>query len=355
MGTIYVLWIWMSTLSLVPFDSHKFASSHSSLAPADEVKIEVPFIVQLMNACQRHLNDTGPIRSVVSVCLSLWLSRPDNSPINPSHPPLSMFIAHTRNTIEAYIAGHGNNSSDLFRVLGVVQTITTILKTSTMAREDLLTHILPLWEPLLQVSQQSTNDILLQKLMVKWWTRISCTLLPPRLASWRYQRGKRYLFQSPQSDDAHHINTTISNADTTEGHDNILEDLEIVPDEVEYAMGRIIDALSNASTIVRWSAAKGVGRITERLPSLCADDILDTILFLFQDTDNNDRCWHGACLALAELARRGLLLPQRLHEVIPFLIQAVHYDRRRGSINVGAHVRDALQTDGLIRRSRLHL
>jgi hypothetical protein len=118
------------------------------------------------------------------------------------------------------------------------------------------------------------------------------------------------------------------------------EDVVLVPDEVEYAMGQIITALSHSSTVVRWSAAKGVGRITERLPSLCADDVLDAILWLFHDT-YNDRCWHGACLALAELARRGLLLPQRLHEVIPFLIQAVHYDRRRGSVHVGAHVRDA--------------
>ena len=105
-------------------------------------------------------------------------------------------------------------------------------------------------------------------------------------------------------------------------------------------MGQIITALSHSSTIVRWSAAKGVGRITERLPSHCADDVLDAILLLFHDT-NNDRCWHGVCLALTELARCGLLLPPGLHEVIPFLIQAVHCDRRRGPVNVGAHVRDA--------------
>jgi tubulin-specific chaperone D len=109
---------------------------------------------------------------------------------------------------------------------------------------------------------------------------------------------------------------------------------------VEYAMGRIVQELSNTSTIVRWSAAKGVGRVTERLPSLCADDVLDAILLLFRDADQ-DRCWHGACLALAELARRGLLSPQRLPDMMPFLIQAAHYDRRRGFITVGAHVRDA--------------
>ena len=51
--------------------------------------------------------------------------------------------------------------------------------------------------------------------------------------------------------------------------------------------------------------------------------------------------WHGGCLALAELARRGLLLPQRLPEVVPLVVEAMAYDVREGRRSVGAHVRDA--------------
>lgn len=40
---------------------------------------------------------------------------------------------------------------------------------------------------------------------------------------------------------------------------------------------------------------------------------------------------HGCCLALAELARRGLLLPARLPEVVPHVAAALHYDVRRGA------------------------
>lgn len=55
----------------------------------------------------------------------------------------------------------------------------------------------------------------------------------------------------------------------------------------------------------------------------------------------SDAAWHGACLALAELSRRGLLLPDRLPEVMPWINLALKFDQRRGSHSVGAHVRDA--------------
>ena len=49
----------------------------------------------------------------------------------------------------------------------------------------------------------------------------------------------------------------------------------------------------------------------------------------------------GGCLALAELARRGLLVPERLPEVVPVVLRALVYDVRRGRHSVGSHVRDA--------------
>ena len=55
----------------------------------------------------------------------------------------------------------------------------------------------------------------------------------------------------------------------------------------------------------------------------------------------SDGAWHGSCLALAELGRRGLLLPARLGEVVPVVLRALAYDEMRGACSVGAHVRDA--------------
>lgn len=47
------------------------------------------------------------------------------------------------------------------------------------------------------------------------------------------------------------------------------------------------------------------------------------------------------CLALAELGRRGLLLPQRLPEVIPVLLKSLVYDEKKGNFSIGSHVRDS--------------
>ena len=44
--------------------------------------------------------------------------------------------------------------------------------------------------------------------------------------------------------------------------------------------------------------------------------------------EEGDSSWHGACLALAELAMRGLLLPARMQESAPLLTRALHYDVR---------------------------
>lgn len=50
---------------------------------------------------------------------------------------------------------------------------------------------------------------------------------------------------------------------------------------------------------------------------------------------------HGGCLTIAELSRRGLLLPVRLKEIFIVLNKALIYDENRGNYSVGANVRDA--------------
>jgi len=193
---------------------------------------------------------------------------------------------------------------------------------------------------------------LLRKLLTKLFARVGATYLPPRVASWRYERGgRRSLLHNLASassssapslpvKEASRMSSEVGAASQNETT-QLEDDLFYVPDQVEDAMAQLLLSLTDPSTVVRWSAAKGVGRITERLPAVCADDVVDAILSdLFADMER-DGAWHGGCLALAELARRGLLLPRRLDELVPVVIQATQYDVRRGRHTIGAHVRDA--------------
>lgn len=51
-------------------------------------------------------------------------------------------------------------------------------------------------------------------------------------------------------------------------------------------------------------------RQTDAVWQELADEVLEAVLDGFNDAER-DCAWHGGCLALAELARRGLLLPAR--------------------------------------------
>ncbi|KAK3885921.1 hypothetical protein Pcinc_009899 [Petrolisthes cinctipes] len=89
------------------------------------------------------------------------------------------------------------------------------------------------------------------------------------------------------------------------------EEEEAVLRNIEEIINCLLQSLKVEDTPVRWSAAKGLGRITNRLSLEFGDDIVASILQLLTGRES-DKSWHGGCLALAELARRGLLLPERL-------------------------------------------
>nr|XP_023027464.1 tubulin-specific chaperone D [Leptinotarsa decemlineata] len=160
------------------------------------------------------------------------------------------------------------------------------------------------------------------------------TFLPPRIASWRYKRGQRSLAVNLSSGDGSVAKTSDEGEDQQENE----EDIE-VPDEMEEIIDQLIHGLRSSDGVVRWSAAKGIGRVSGRLPKELADDVVGSVLEEFNSRDSDG--WHGGCLALAELGRRGLLLPERLPEVVPVVLKALVFDEPRGSSSVGSHIRDA--------------
>ena len=79
-----------------------------------------------------------------------------------------------------------------------------------------------------------------------------------------------------------------------------------VPDSIEDIIHHLLLALQDKDTIVRcrhciprlhvmhcsWSGAKGIGRVTARLPRELADDVVASVLELFTPL-NTDGAWHG--------------------------------------------------------------
>jgi hypothetical protein len=83
-------------------------------------------------------------------------------------------------------------------------------------------------------------------------------------------------------------------------------------------------------TLVRWSASKGISRTSERLPLDFVNQVVDTIFSLFKIHSVAaatlydvpaiaEGTWHGACLACAEMVRRGLVGREKLPELVEWL------------------------------------
>ena len=123
-----------------------------------------------------------------------------------------------------------------------------------------------------------------------------------------------------------------------ESEEDDLEDEQI--ERLEFIIEFLLSSLKDDENVVRWTSAKGLGRITMRLSSDFADQIVEQLSELFKPTET-DSAGHGGCLALAELCRRGLLLPHRLEKFVPVLEKALTFDINLGNHSVGAHVRDA--------------
>jgi len=344
----YSMWNWMEILGKIPFDC--------------EVVMDGSRVEELLRLATSHLSETGPTRETAASCLARWLTRPDleDSAFRSSFRDWSLSVleehlGEKRGQRKEQTTDHPvlvSTKSNIFTTMGVLQTLVSMLKMSTSHRDKVLASAKPYWSLIEKISsaKNPSSNVLLRKYLVKWWTRLGMLYLPPRVASWRYQRGRRSLKENlqrqlqPSKQKESMPSTATESGSTKASSDSDPTDSSdyffLVPDEVELCMGLVLASLTDVSTVVRWSVAKGVGRLTERLPAICAEDVIDAMMEFFNDMEQ-DNDWHGACLTLAELARRGLLLPHRLKDVIPKIVRAIHYDLPRRQTSVGANVRDA--------------
>ncbi len=274
--------------------------------------------------------------------------------------------------------------------MGIYTSLASIFKLGH--RSELLPQ-LPLLGALTHSPAALLEDtsVMRRKLGIKLLQRVAAVHLPPRVAAWRYQRGSRSLEKNLQLGGAKEGGAGAKEGEAAQEvaaaaaaeEEEEEEEEDAVPGEIEEILEQLLRGLRDADTVVRWSAAKGVGRVTARLPLDLADDIVEMAIDLLSPSEEAN-AWHGGCLALAELSRRGLLLPARLPQVrrgaspsrlalasrsprarlaftpsrsplalphplaprpspqvTPRIVTALHYDRPRGASSVGTHVRDA--------------
>lgn len=347
--TRYSLLLWLSILVRVPFD----LTSIDSLGHKKE-NSDISLISRIMFVAKSYLDDPNACRDAAAVLVGQLMTRPDLEDTE-----LKLFFEWANDKLQRLIMGnddedsindvtvpstpHESNGREVFLISGVFHALVEIFKHGH--RENVLQHVNIIFDNVLDAADSSTriSTTLQRKMACKLAQRVGLAFLPPRIPKWRYERGQRSLVANLEIFGSSESNKPTKPTNAFANQSNSVDDdeEEDVDQEVEELIEVLLCGLRDKNTVIRWSAAKGIGRITGRLPSKSlADVVTRSVVELITETES-DGAWHGACLALAELARRGLLVPERLEQVTPMIVQALCYDERRGAHSVGAHVRDA--------------
>eukprot|EP01029_Cantina_marsupialis_P011912 TRINITY_DN2641_c0_g1_i1.p1 TRINITY_DN2641_c0_g1~~TRINITY_DN2641_c0_g1_i1.p1 ORF type:complete len:1359 (+),score=487.32 TRINITY_DN2641_c0_g1_i1:110-4186(+) len=333
----YVLLIWLSMLVLMPFD---LKSLDSTVAVGEDK--ESALITTLISTCKSYLGDAGLIKDAAAKCLGSLLTRPDLE----KHY-LSSFVDWATGELQNLISGGLMGNKAINTLYGIYKTLHFAFKSGH--RENLLDMAVSIFPSIFDLTPEDpadrkkmhpTHRLLATKLI----QRMGLMCMPPKIASWRYSRGQRSLLENVES------GAVKADEELNKTHEEEEELEEDIPEEVEGVLNALMQSLSDSFLNVRWSASKGIGRICDRLPRSYVDDfvgfLIEPLRHHWDDEAEeeeviSDSTWHGVCLCFGELARRGLLLPERLGDVVPAVLVALNFDQPRGSTSVGAHVRDA--------------
>ncbi|XP_068120196.1 tubulin-specific chaperone D-like [Hyperolius riggenbachi] len=316
--TRYMLLLWLSMTCLIPFDLSRLDGNLST----EEGQKRQSTMDTILEVAKSYLLVSDKARDGAAVLVSKFITRPD-----VKQKRMADFLDWCLLTLSkaSDLTMDGRNAMD-----GILQALAQLLKHGK--REDCLPYASTILAAIDNCKLYNSNVNILRKLGVKLVQRLGLTFLKTKVAKWRYQRGSRCLAANLLQSSSDSQQPITSSPEEDEEYD--------IPEEIENVVEQLLVGLKDKDTIVRWSAAKGIGRLTGRLPQELADDVVGSVLdcFSFQETNN---AWHGGCLALAELGRRGLLLPSRLPDVVPVVLKALVYDERRGACSVGSAVRDA--------------
>ncbi|KAF8908871.1 TBCD protein [Gymnopilus junonius] len=305
----YVMLLWLYIICLIPFDLSQF----------DEADNKGHTARTLETAAKSFLGTAGLEREAAALLLSRLYIRKDT-------------VLGFHDFAEEAYTFLKNDNTNPFKAIGLLHVLCEVMKSGSV---DQVQDELPTLLSISRVVQQSTysKNNVIRKFRTKLISRIGLRLLPT--SSRNTKRKAR----------------TLSADDALDTEDGIQEDID-VPSEIEDILEQIFAMLQDSDTIVRWSAAKGVARIAQRLPKDFCSQVLETVMGLFEIHSAAaasiydlpavaEATWHGACLACAEMARRSLVEPEHLPQLIGWLSKALYFDLRKGAHSIGSNVRDS--------------
>ncbi len=284
--TRYFLLLWMSILVMIPFHMSRFDSNSDGDSKKKTVMERVLGLIKSYLAVSDKCQDAAAFLS------AKFITRPEI---------VSKFLPEYLDwALQCIGKSGGDDRTNEIVKTGSLKSLAAILKHGK--RDDLIEYAPVILQVLESNKLNEAFNVHIRKLTMKVVQRLGLTFLKAKVAKWRYNRGSRSLKLNLDNKPEAKIENGTDMNEEEEDYD--------VPDEIEDVIEQLLTGLKNQETIIRWSAAKGIGRVTSRLPQELADDVVGSLLQLFSLRES-DSAWHGGCLALAELARRGLLMPQR--------------------------------------------
>ncbi|KAJ1826015.1 hypothetical protein LPJ56_002398, partial [Coemansia sp. RSA 2599] len=363
--TRYMLLIWMSLLAMIPFDMESIDSGNLDLPSLDGSQSQSQSAISSNALVDRwielgkfYLRRPACEMEGAAVMLSRLLSRKDTA--TAKQPAfIDWAIGEIRNAIgsgsdeDSALNKKGMSIASVLCVNGALRVLCHLLVAIDSA------HVLRLQMPLLiEIFESNAYEqhSVTRKLIAKATQRLALLVLPPVTAANTARSSVRKSARANlggASGRYSHDHLEYS-GETTALDDNGDADSAEISEEVETFIGILLQKLQDKDTIVRWSAAKGIGRVAERLPPALAQEIVSAVADVLKEhaLESSDKgiidvsmtsefAWHGALLALAELSRKGLLMPRSLRSFVPWVVRGLTYEIQRGDYSVGSNVRDA--------------
>ncbi|KAF9046718.1 armadillo-type protein [Panaeolus papilionaceus] len=305
----YVMLLWLYLICMIPFDLAQFDEPDSIGKTANDIE----------SVAKSYIGKPGLERQGASLLLARLYMRKDTG------PGFHNFVQWTLKSLR--------EEADVLTAVGLLQVVCEVVKSGSAEQvQDELSDLLAISQ-VIHKSPILSGNTLVRKYATKLTSRVGLRLLPGAPSASR----KNY---------------KILSTGQTAGHVDLQPEGFDVPSDVEDILQTLFEALQYKDTVVRWSAAKGIGRIAERLPKDFANQVLEMLFGLFEIHSVAaatmydlpaiaESTWHGASLACAEMARHNLIEASYLPQLIEWLSKALYFDLRKGAHSIGSNVRDA--------------